>query len=608
MALNPARQQASEGAHAPHGEGWLLPLGMASLLLGLLFLFFWILLGLGLDGDAPDAEAATVIARRWVLLSIGCFLGLQGLVLVGVRLRRSEALGAGASRLALAANAVVMVALATVLLGLGNYVFSRHELWRADLTSQKLYTLSEESRRLVAALEGQVKLVALLPPGNREADAVERLLRQYRDASPRVLLESYNPRTLDSRELKLRLEALELDPDASEGELLGVVVQSGRADPSGEWRRERSKHIALHDFWERDATDPGRRVFLGERLLSSAIREVTEGEPTRAYFLTGHGEKDIEDFEPRTGLSRLVQALRQRNVDVEELDLLTREGVTVPEDCDLLVVAGPKKALTEPEVAAVTRYLDGGGRALFLLEAWYRSAEDGGGTRFDASGLEEVLAQRYGIEPLDEAVLLLFADPRTQRQAATPQLWCESLDKTHPITQPLALRGARIAFYSARPIQHRPTLQVDARSLVTTASWGQRCFSTPDPARRMQTAELIRYGPFSIGVAAEYAPKPDAGEATPRKRSRVAVFGDVEWVTNQFLQEGAYSNQELFLNTFHWLLEEERLMVGESHRPTSYRLSMTSGALERIQALACPGLPAVALALGLFAWILRRRS
>ena len=69
-------------AHAPRAEGMLFPLGIASLLLGMLFVFFWVLMGIGLDGDAPDAEASGVITRRWVLVSIGSFLSFQGIVLL----------------------------------------------------------------------------------------------------------------------------------------------------------------------------------------------------------------------------------------------------------------------------------------------------------------------------------------------------------------------------------------------------------------------------------------------------------------------------------------------------------------------------------------------
>ena len=42
----------------------------------------------------------------------------------------------------------------------------------------------------------------------------------------------------------------------------------------------------------------------------TAIREVTSGKATKVLFLTGHGERDIKEFDPRTSISRLVQVLR----------------------------------------------------------------------------------------------------------------------------------------------------------------------------------------------------------------------------------------------------------------------------------------------------------
>ena len=60
----------------------------------------------------------------------------------------------------------------------------------------------------------------------------------------------------------------------------------------------------------------------------------------------------------------------------------------VPPDCAILVVAGPKTRLMEEELAAIEKYLAGGGKAFFLLDP--RLGDQG------ETGLSEFLA-KWGV-------------------------------------------------------------------------------------------------------------------------------------------------------------------------------------------------------------------
>jgi ABC-2 type transport system permease protein len=580
------------------------PLSIASVLLGVVLLFFWLLMGLG-EQDLPDIGADSNDSRRWVLLATGASLCLLGLGMLIYKISRSRALGTGRARLRLLLNVVLMVVLGSMLLVLVNYVFARHEIWRLDLTGEKVYTLSDESITHAKALTSDIRVVVLMPRGPQREE-VERLLAQYKVATARISALDYNTRTMDPGELRELLETLGLDPDLRESEIQGLVVESGQRDEAGVWVREHSKHIAQGDLWQRDTSNPQApmRVFYGERLISSAIRDVTQEVSPKIYFLTGHGEKALDDFEERTSVSRIVKTLRTRGYTLEQLGLLERERVDVPKDCSLLMVLGPRKGLTDPELDGLRDYLDQGGRAIFFVEAWYRKGPDGG-TRFDDTGLEVVLEERFGVEPLNESVFLMFMNRHYNRMTADHQLVCHSLDPMHAVTAPLTSRGAKIAFYSGRPVQLKPLTNTDQKVLVSTKGWGSRCFSTSDPALATQTGTTMNKGPFSIGVAVEYvAPE---GE-TKRQNTRVAVFGDVEWITNQFIAERAFSNLELFLNTVNWCIQRDDMMVGEARRPPSYKLNMSAGTLDRIKLLAFPGMPFVALLLGVFAFLLRGRN
>ena len=86
----------------------------------------------------------------------------------------------------------------------------------------------------------------------------------------------------------------------------------------------------------------------------------------RSTSSTGHDERAIEGEEAGEGggLARAAEALRNENYQVEPL-LLAAKG-DVPEDADVVIVAGPTRPLLDDELAALDRYLARGG-ALFAL-------------------------------------------------------------------------------------------------------------------------------------------------------------------------------------------------------------------------------------------------
>ena len=58
--------------------------------------------------------------------------------------------------------------------------------------------------------------------------------------------------------------------------------------------------------------------------------------------------------------------MQKDNYQVKTINLL--EKAEVPSDCTVLVVAGPTGDYVQPEVDAIKKYVEGGGRALFMLD------------------------------------------------------------------------------------------------------------------------------------------------------------------------------------------------------------------------------------------------
>ncbi len=109
-----------------------------------------------------------------------------------------------------------------------------------------------------------------------------------------------------------------------------------------------------------------------ERELTSALVRVLLGGERKLYAITGHGERDIDGF-LGTDFAQLKLELTRLNFTVQPLNL--RETGAVPEDADVVLIAGPTAQFSAAEIEALQDYVDRGG-SLFVLS----DPGTGGGT------------------------------------------------------------------------------------------------------------------------------------------------------------------------------------------------------------------------------------
>ena len=491
----PGGQPAGE---APDDGKGTFVLGVLALVMGLLLLLAAGLLFFAFGRGTGLAEGAADGPRYAFGAGVGLFV--LGVMLLGGRVvdffrqRRSFQ----------AANSLLMSALGLMLLVIVNFLAARHDFWRLDLTSEGLYTLSEESAGLVGRLERPLRLVLLQShAGAQDVEATDALLAQYAAASPQVRVERVELRGLEQSRLQALLADLGIEAARHMDEVLGVVVQTG-VDTAEGWRKAESKHIPSTELWEQDLGSPGgKRTFLGEQKISSAIREVTDGDKPKLYFVTGHDEASIDDHGEKEGLSKLATLLRQKGYDAPTVNLF--EAREVPADADLLVIAAPRRPFTAVEVAAVTAYLERGGDAVLLLEP-VLDRRPGGGTRFAATGLERVLAERYGVEVEDRQLYAQFREPILQRTVVTEQLEADGFDLNHRVTAPLSKQQGRVLLTGARSLATKAVDGATTTELLKVGRLAQAVFSTGDPLG-LQDAQRApadaRKGDHLLAVASE---------------------------------------------------------------------------------------------------------
>jgi ABC-type uncharacterized transport system involved in gliding motility auxiliary subunit len=323
------------------------------------------------------------------------------------------------------------------------------------------------------------------------------------------------------------------------------------------------------------------------------------------YFVQGHGEKSTDAAE-RGGYSTIAAALGSDNFLIDKLVLAQQKDV--PADASILVVAGPKTDFFAAEIDMVKRYLAKGGKIFFMLDPPDRA---------DASGLTNLVAllKDWGFDIGTNVVVDVSG--MGQLLGTDVSVPVAVKYEPHPITEHFNLITA---FPLARSVSAIAggTGGHTAQNLVETSpnSWAEsnikELTTTGKVARELDKGD--KAGPVSLAAAVSSpvsdAPSPAPTPADPAKpeagkpETRIAVFGDSDFVTNGYL--GIPGNRDLFLNTVNWLAQQENLISIRPREAGSSSLSLTADAAQRIFWLSILIIPGLILTAGIQTWWRRR--
>lgn len=485
------------------------------------------------------------------------------------------------------------VVLALGLLLLVNYLGFRYH-HRGDWTSTRLFSLSEQTENVLAALEKDVAVTSLLTPGSRLYEPTKELLARYSAASPRITVHWLDPQRnpVEAQRLSKQLDSA----DAA------VVFEAG-----GDRRVITAESLAELDFQGVElGQEPEIAAFLGEERFTSALVALSQGRKPKIVLTAGHGELALDDLSA-SGLKAFQDLIGRDNVEFQEWSSL---GATaVPEGADLVVVAGPKTAFVAPELALFSTYLAGGGRFLVLLDPTFGPRGVSGG--ITPIGLEAWLAG-YGVVVGNDVVV----DPSLAYPGFGGETFFAADYQAHPMTRSLAGSNAALLLRGARSLRvGSVAADYQATELLrtSTAAWGLTRFEGPpatgpeagDPRGPLALALVIE--PASHDHDSEEGAAPQEEEHDPDTGYRLVVVGDADFVTEPLLAAGP-ANAILAGNLVNALVARDTLLGIPVKKPEQVRLSMTGGEQRAAILIALVGLPGLAVAAGLGVWWRRRKT
>ncbi len=486
-----------------------------------------------------------------------------------------------ARRFGIGLNVALALLALVALLGMANYLAARHYhrfMWSED----DRYRLALPTRQVLGAITNEVKVTVLFSRDSPLSPLVTGLLKEYGYACPRLKIE-----TIDyERDVQLAQTAaarLQLSPEESD---LVMFESEGRT------RIVRAVEMSEYNLSGLLAGEKEiRRVgFKGEALFTDALASLIEGRSPKVYFLQGHGEHDPNSIETRFGYSQFARLLQQKNIAVTTLRLLG--DAEVPDDCQLLIVAGPRSRIDPSELEKIDRYLGHGGRVLALL-SFYQSA-------YAPTGLERFLAG-WGVAVGDN---LAFDPGHSVRGGGI----VATNFSNHPIVRPL--RGHTVYFLvprSVAPLRGGGTAgdAPKVEPLVSTSVGGRTESEGLETGMPKFNPARDSRGVIPLAVAVDKGSI--QGVAADRDSTRLVVVGESIFLANETIVKSA-ANIEFASLAVNWLLDRPQHLSGLAARPIKeHSVLLSQSQLVQLRWILLVVLPASPLGLGLLVWLRRRR-
>lgn len=440
-----------------------------------------------------------------------------------------------------AAYVTAYIAVIVAVLAAANFLANRHSVsW--DSTANKQFSLSDQSVKIVKELKQDTRMVYFDRTSNFPSG--RNLLDRYDRLSPKLAIQYVDP-----------------DKDPLTARTAGISSYGTTVVFVGD-KKEEAKSVSE------------------EEITGALIRAIKTGDRT-VCALQGLGEHSLEDSD-RSGYGNLKQYLERNTYKTREIKV--PQTTDVPKECTALLVGGPTRDYPQPLVDSIQKYVEGGGRALFLLDP---------PVTFQGSEVDENVAlvkvlDDWGVKLSKDVVL----DPNPMANlfgfnAATPLVQNYEF---HAIVR--EMRGSMTMFPFTRSVE------------VLTGKKGtvEKLFSSTDSsftATDLTKQELKpdKKGPFVL-AAAGTLPGAD------KMQGRFVVVGTSQWVDNRFLRQGG--NRDLVMNMFNWLSQDEDLISIRPKEPENRPLQMTREQVWLVLYSSVIGLPIVIVAFGVSVWWKRR--
>ncbi len=475
-------------------------------------------------------------------------------------------------------NTLLLIAILIAITILLNTFIGSFDLTPIDCTSNREYTLTNESKDRIKNIENNINIYLA---GYNEEDITISLIKQYNKVNSNI-----NVEVIDLNERADIASKYELSSGSS-----AIVVESG----------EKSKTLYSEDLYTYD--NNYNTIDLTEEKITSAIMNVVSEKIPNVYFLTGYSDYGL-DYSG--GMSYLATYLEDEVLKYDTLDILVKGSV--PEDCDTLVITTPTKDFDDLTTEEITKYINNGGNILWLNSSYPENV--------NLKNVNKILAL-YGVDPFEVGYIYESDIERTVLGYAgcmVVDLGNSEIDKN--LSKAVLLNSTKVNINNDKIEE----LNINKQTIISS---GDTSYFRKNISNTSSSTDGDEQGSFTIGAILT-KPLNEASKESEENNeeenneedilsSKLVIFGDNNFVSDMQLASnitpmlGLYNNKDVGLNSIAYLTDQDEGITVRKEREAQSDFTATDGQKAIIMRVIFV-VPVAIIIIGIVIWQIRRRK
>lgn len=446
-------------------------------------------------------------------------------------------------------TSAIVIAIAVIVVAIFELLPANYT--KLDTTNTGMFTLSQQTKDLLAELDKNVDIKLIATPGG-EDEYITKLLDCYKSASPKVKVETVDPVMHPTFASQYTSEQITSN---------SLIILYG----------DKSRYISWDKIYTRDYTT-GAAVFNGEGEITGAISLLSSNSECIVYTLQGHGESMIDP--------NLQEQIANQGYTLKELNLNTVDRV--PEDAAVVLIYSPGNDLTDEEFVKLANYAYNEGD-VFLVTDYIKKDFPNFSKYTELFGLKQATGVIFEGNP--NYCLSNY------RHYLLPQIM------EHEITIPLLIGGYDLVMPITQGIMQKATLPEGAQVNEVLSTSDRAYLKTDlDKMQSMEKEDSDKDGPFSIAATAE--------------RSGASLV----WVTSSYAFNAEYNemsagaNNNFFINCLSWAADNETGISLLPKRLSGDKLKIPATVSTLLTITFIAVIPLIFVIIGIIVLVRRRRK
>ena len=434
-----------------------------------------------------------------------------------------------------------------------------------DLSSEKLYTIGDQTKDLLDNLDKDVELYFIAQDGTESSD-IQRLLERYEERTDHITVEQRDPAVYPTFTQEYTSDSVSNN---------SIIVVCG----------DKSRVVDYSDMYETSINyqtyTQETTAFDGEGQLTSAINYVISDNMPILYTLEGHDEASMS--------TTMTETIQKANIEIQSLNLLTQEAV--PDDASCLFIFAPATDLSEDEANKIITYLENGGKALIVSDY----------TDQDMPNFASVL-ENYGVQTVGGIVM----EGDTAHYISQNPYYLLPNIESNDVTSGLSSQSRYVLLALAQGIETMDNIRdsLNIESILTTSD---SAYSKTD-LENMQTMEKESSdieGPFDLGVSITE----DVGDDA---QTQIVYFASSSIFDDTINSYVSGTNYELLSSSLSWLCQSEEedtntISIASKSLDTS-TLTISAADVSFWSIFVTAVIPVCILLIGFGIWMKRRKQ